>query len=390
VERPGETARPGASGRRAGDVERARLSATFARLCEVESPSGQELAIARAVRADLEALGLEVVEDDTAAQTGAECGNLLVRLPGPREGPAIMLGAHLDTVPLTDRVEVECVDGVFTNRRQAILGADDKAAVAVLMELAHAYAGGGAPVTCELLFTMSEENGLRGAKAFDVSRLESGFGYVLDHASPIGELILAAPSYYHVTADFRGRSAHSGLRPEDGRSAIVAAAKAIESVSLGRIDEGTTANVGRIEGGTATNVVPAHCRVEAEVRSLDDANARRLVAEMVDSFSWAASSTETDVDAVIEQQFHAYRIPESDPSVAVAAAALRDCGIEPVYTATGGGSDANAFQSKGFRCLNIANGTEANHTPDERVSVAALELMLDVMLNLVERAAAPC
>jgi tripeptide aminopeptidase len=370
----------------ASAAEKERLADTFVRLCEVESPSGRELEVARAVRGELERLGLEVSEDDTVAETGAGCGNLLARLPGPDGSRTILLCAHLDTVPLADVVEVERTDAYFTNRREAILGADNKAAVAVLIEVARRFAGGGAPVGCELLFTTSEEVGLRGARAFDMSRLQADFGYVFDHATVIGELILAGPTYYKVTADFSGRAAHSGIRPEQGRSAIVAAAKAIEAMQLGRLDPETTANVGRIEGGTATNVVPARCRVEAEVRSLDDEKATRKAGEMVDALTWAASSTETDVDTRIEEQFRAYRLPQTDPCVIAAAAALRDCGVEPVYTSTGGGSDANAFEAKGFRCLNIANGTEHNHTAEERVSVWALERMLDVSFRLLERA----
>jgi tripeptide aminopeptidase len=371
----------------ASAAEKERLADTFVRLCEIESPSGRELEIARAVRDELELLGLDVSEDDTATETGAGCGNLLTTLPGPDGARTIMLCAHLDTVPLADTVEVERSDDYFTNRRNAILGADNKAAVAVLLEVARRFAGGRAPVACELLFTTSEEVGLRGARAFDVSRLRSDFGYVFDHATPIGELILAAPTYYRVTADFTGRAAHSGIRPEQGRSAIVAAAKAIEAMQLGRIDPETTANVGRIEGGIATNVVAPHCRIEAEVRSLDDAKATSKAGEMVDALTWAASSTETDVDTRIEEQFRAYRLSEADPCVIAAVAALRDCGVEPVYTSTGGGSDANAFEAKGFRCLNIANGTEQNHTADERVSAWALERMLDVSVRLLERAA---
>jgi tripeptide aminopeptidase len=298
-----------------------------------------------------------------------------------------MLCAHLDTVPLDDRVEVELVEGVYRNRRKAILGADNKAAVAVLLEVARRHSVTPPPVGVELLFTMSEETGLRGARAFDPGRLAAEFGYVFDHASPIGELILAAPTYYRVIGDFHGRAAHAGLRPEAGRNAIVAAAAAINAMKLGRIDEGTTANVGTIEGGTAANVVAERCRVEAEVRSLDDTRASDEMRAMVDALTWAASETETDVDTMVEEQFRAYRIKAAEPVVRAAEAALADCGVEPVHTTTGGGSDAHAFQAKGFQCLNVANGTEANHTPDERVSAAALEKMLDVTFRLLARAA---
>ncbi len=370
-----------------GQVERSPLLGTFVALCEIESPSGREAEAAQYVRSELEALGLTVDEDGTAAETGAPCGNLYARIPGPSSARTVMLCAHLDTVPLAGRVEVELADGVFRNRHDAILGADNKAAIAVLLEIAREWPAAPPPVGVELVFTTSEEVGLRGAHAFETSRLASDFGYVFDHASPIGELILAAPTYYRVIADFRGRAAHSGLRPEEGRNAIVAAATAIGAMKLGRIDEETTANVGLIDGGTATNVVAERCRIEAEVRSLDDAKASAGAREMVDTLTWAASATETDVDVSVEEQFRAYRIPAADPVVAAAEAALRDCGVTPVQRVTGGGSDANAFAAKGFRCLNVANGTEANHTSDERVSVAALDRMLSVTRRLLARAA---
>jgi tripeptide aminopeptidase len=368
-------------------AEREGLARTFVALCEIESPSGAEAEAARFVRAELEALGLEVAEDSTGPETGAPCGNLFARIAGPPGARTIMLCAHLDTVPLADRVEVELVDGVYRNRGDGILGADNKAAVAVFLELARHFTANPPPVGLELLFTTCEEIGLRGAHAFDTSALEAEFGYVFDHASAIGELILAAPTYYQVTGEFTGRAAHSGLRPEAGRNAIVAAATAIGAMELGRVDEETTANVGVIQGGTATNVVAEHCRLEAEVRSLDDTKASDRMRALVDTLTWAASATETDVDTTVVEQFRAYRIPAGDPVVATAEAALRDCGVQPVPTATGGGSDANAFAAKGFRCLNLANGTEANHTPDERVSAWALETMLDVALRLPARAA---
>ena len=368
-------------------MTRGSLGDTFARLCEIESPSGSEAAMGAAVRAELEGMGLAVTEDDTAAETGAGCGNLLARIPGPPGTRTVMLCAHIDTVPLTDTVEVELVDGVYRNRRDAILGADDKAGVAVLIEAARRLTATGAPCGCELVFTTGEEVGLRGARAFDTSALQAEFGFVLDHAAPIGRMVVAAPTYYAVHAEFLGRSAHAGIHPEEGRSAIAAAARAVDSLRLGRIDEETTANVGVINGGAAANVVPERCTLEAEVRSLDDGKASAAVSAMVDTITWAASATETDVDTTIEEHFHAYRIPESDPTVAIASAALRDCGVEPTTCSTGGGSDASAFAAKGLPCLNLAIGVEHNHTSDERITAAALEKTLDIALRLAERAA---
>jgi tripeptide aminopeptidase len=377
-----------ATGRDEGQpAERERLEQEFARLCEIESPSGLERGMADAVAAELVSLGLEVHEDGTAHATGSDAGNLLARLPGPPGARTILLCAHLDTVPLAAPVEVVCENGVFSNRNDAILGADNKAAVAVLLAVARRLARGGSPVGVELLFTTCEELALRGAKEFDRGALQSEFGFVFDHASPIGDLIVAAPTYYRVKTCFHGAAAHAGIRPEEGRNAIAAAAKAIAAIPLGRIDDGTTANVGRIEGGTAANVVAEHCTVEMEARSLDDDRAGSLVGEIVDRAAEAASDSECDVETVVDQLFRSYRLPRSAPPVRAAAMALEGRGVEPRYVATGGGSDANAFIAAGLPVLNVANATERNHQPDESVTGEALHTMLDLTLEIVERSA---
>jgi tripeptide aminopeptidase len=289
----------------------------------------------------------------------------------------------MDTVPLDGPVEAVEQDGVIANRHDAVLGADNKAAVATILGAARRFAAQPPPVGLELVFTTSEEPGLRGAKALDRGALSSEFGFVFDHASPIGELIVAAPSYYRVQGRFRGKSAHAGIRPEDGRNAIVAAASAIAGLRLGRIDAGTTANVGRIDGGTAANVVAERCTVELEARSLDHERAGSLVSEIVDALTAGASDTECDVELGVQEQFRAYRLARSAAPVEVATAALAGLGIEARCIATGGGSDAHVFHARGLPCLNVANGTERNHQPDERVTVAALETMLDVTLGIV-------
>jgi tripeptide aminopeptidase len=373
--------------RPASDVERRRLNDTFARLCAIPSPFGAERAMADAVAGELGAMGIGVEEDGAAAAAGAECGNLLARIPGRGER-TILLCAHLDTVPEPGTVEPVLEDGGWVSRGDTILGADNKAAVAVILEVARRCAVESSPVGLELLFTVCEEVGLAGAKAFDVTTLRSEWGYVFDHASPIGEVIVASPTYYRFQTDFRGTPAHAGIRPEAGRSAIEAAARAIGAMRLGRLDEETTANIGRIEGGQSggTNIVAARCRVLGEVRSLDPVKAEAAVAEIIARAHDAANTPHCfcDVDVTTERMFDGYRHPPRAPGVLAAEAALRACGYTPTRRATGGGSDANAFEAAGLHCTNVANGTERNHEPDERVSVAALEGMLDVTYALLD------
>ena len=370
---------------RATAGERERLHALFAELCAIPSPFGHERAVADRVVAELRDMGLQVEEDGTASETGAACGNLFARVG---QTPKVLLCAHVDTVPHGDvPIEPVIVDDGWENVHAAILGADNKAAVAVMLVAARRAAAEGRSL--ELLFTPSEENALAGAKAFDIARLRSPFGYVFDHATPIGEIVTASPTYYRLTAEFHGKSAHAGIRPEDGRSAIVAAARAIARLELGRLDPETTANVGTIEGGVGgTNVVPERCRFLAEARSLDARRAEDTVRRMVDAIQDAANDPTCDVDADVdvERLFQGYRHDPAAPQVLLAERALRTAGYEPRPIVTGGGSDANALEARGFPCTNLANGTERNHEPTERVSVPALEGMLDVTLALLEEA----
>jgi tripeptide aminopeptidase len=368
---------------RASREEKDRMVEEFVRLCEIESPSRRERPAVDAVAAELCSLGLEPSEDASGAETGSDAGNLVARIPGPEGARTIMLCAHLDTVPLDGPVEVARENGTLTNRHEAILGADNKAAVAVILAVARRLVREGSPVGVELVFTTCEEIGLRGARALDRSLLRSEYGFVFDHASPIGELVVASPSYYRIDARFRGHAAHAGIRPEAGRNAIAAAARAIGRLELGRLDAETTANVGTIRGGTAPNVVAERCTVELEARSIDHERVGNVVREMVDAITEAASDAECDVETSVEEQNRGYRMARSSPPVAAAAAALEGLGIEPSYISTGGCSDANIFQAAGLPCLNMANGTERNHQPDESVTVDALETMLDVTLGLV-------
>jgi tripeptide aminopeptidase len=361
-----------------------RLLDRFVRLCETPSPTGAERAVADAVLEELRGLGVEVAEDGAAGPAHAGAGNLIARVPG-RSDTWISFFAHLDTVPHEGRIEVELDEGVYRSRGDTILGADNKAAVTVLVELAARHAGNGPPVGLELVFTVAEEDGLRGAKELEMEELRAPFGF--DHASPIGEVITAAPTYQRLQAEFAGEEAHAGIRPEVGHSAIQAAAAAIHEMGLGRLDVETTANVGTIHGGTATNVVPGHCRIDAEARSVDDARAAETMSAMVDACTWAAGEYRCDVDFDVTELFHGYRMGRRARSVAVAKTALERCGHEPIEVATGGGSDANALMAAGYEALLLANGTKANHTPEESVPASSIVSMFEICEAILREAA---
>lgn len=336
--------------------------------------------------AELRGLGVEVIEDDRAGEARAGAGNLVARVPGRRD-EWVGFCAHLDTVPHDRPIEVVLDEGVYRSRGETILGADNKAAVTVLCELLAQAAQEPGEIGVEVLFTVAEEDGLRGAKAFDASGLRAKCGFVLDHASPIGEVITAAPSYQRLVAEFEGVEAHAGIRPEAGRSAIAAAASAVATMELGRIDEETTTNVGVIGGGSASNVVAAHCRLEGEARSIDPARAAEEVGRLSEACAMGASEHGCDVDVSVEELFRGYRTPSGSRALGLAEAGLRKAGYEPSRVATGGGSDANALLLKGLDCVLLANGTVANHTADERVEATELDRMLDVCLAIWAEAA---
>jgi tripeptide aminopeptidase len=367
--------------RPASEAEKARLAALFADLCRIRSPSWQEAEVAGRVARELRSMGLDVAED--------EAGNLLARIPARAGARTVLLCGHMDTVEPVAPVEPVLVDDGWENAHEGILGADNKTAVATILEVARRCTIEGAPVGLELLFTVAEEVGLQGAKRFDRDRLGAEFGYVFDHATPIGGVVVASPPLYRIEAEFRGKAAHAGLRPEEGRSAILAAAHAAEKMPHGRIDAQTTANLGYLHGGVeSTNVVAERCRLLAEVRSVDPDRAEEVLAGVIDALHDGASHGECDVDLTTEKQVTGYRQRPSAPAVAAAEAALRACGYEPQRIVTGGASDANVFSAAGLPCVNVANGTEHNHEPGERVSVNALESMLDVTFALLDEAAA--
>jgi len=365
-----------------------RVVDLFLDLCAIPSPPGQERAVADRITRELDAIGLEWDEDGCGPAIGSTAGNVLCRLPGNVEGVPIFLCAHFDTVPLAGNLDpVVGEDGIARNAGGTILGADDKSALAVMVEAARRIVEEGRPhAGVELLFTPMEEIGLVGANAFDATRLQARVGYVYDQAAPIGDVVVGSPTAQELELTFVGRAAHAGMYPEEGRSAVLAAARAIVDMPLGRIDEVTSANVGLVRGGTARNVVPERCSLEAEVRSHDDARVTEVVQQIVDAAAFAASLSECSLETRVEQKYRGYRFRDDDLPVRLAVEALAHAGYAARLGLSGGAADANVFNARGLQCVNLANGMTDIHTPDERIAIEDLERMVDVTLALVDAA----
>jgi len=329
----------------------------------------------------LRGLGLSPGEDDF--------GNVYAGLEPTAEGTPLFFCAHLDTVPPAGELRPVVEDGVIRNVGGTILGGDNKAAVVQMLEgTRRVLVENVAHAGIELVFTRQEEVGLHGAAAFDATRLRAKLGFVYDQEGPIGEIILGAPFAQGLEITFLGRAAHAGMSPEEGRSAIQAAAKAIADLRLGRVDEETTANVGVISGGTAGNIVPERCSFVAEARCHDERKLGELVQEMLDVCAFAASEAECEMQSESRKSYRGYRFGKSEEVVGLAAAALERCGHEVRYRLSGGAADANVFNERGLRCLNLTHGVYDFHSPSERIAVVDLEAMVDVTVALVEAARA--
>jgi len=361
--------------------------ALFLELAALPSPPGEERAVADRVLAYLHDLGLEADEDGAGAEIGSTMGNVYCRVRPTTEGMPLFLCAHLDTVPPAGPIEPVVDDGVVRNAGGTILGADNKAAVAAMLHATRrVLAEGRRHAGIELVFTPKEEVGLRGAYAFDAARLQARVGFVYDQQGPIGEVVLGSPTARALELRFHGRAAHAGMAPEEGRSAIAAAARAVADLRLGRIDEETTANVGLIDGGSARNIVPEWCTLAAEARSHDESKLSALVQEMLDTAAFAASVSDCALETEVEESYRGYRFRRDDGPVRFAAAALERCGYAPSYALSGGGADANVFNERGLPCVNLANGMAEIHSSAEHVAVADLEGMVEVSLALFEEA----
>ncbi|MCR4407690.1 MAG: M20/M25/M40 family metallo-hydrolase [Anaerolineae bacterium] len=356
-------------------INRDRLLDTFLTLVQIDSPSGEEEAIARHLADRLIALGLAVHHDNA--------GNLIARTDS--SGEPLLLNAHMDTVGQDRGIRPIVENGIVRTDGTTILGGDDKSGVAIILEVLQTMRERGLPYPpLEIALTVSEEIGLLGSKALDMSQFQARQALVLDSGGPIENVVVSAPSQDVLHAVIHGKAAHAGVIPEEGINAIVVAAEAITHMPLGRIDEETTANIGLISGGTAINIVPDRAELHGEARSRNENKLVAQVQAMTRALEEAAARHGAGVEIKVTHSFSAYTLDEDSPLVQRVIRAAERLGLTPSLVTSGGGSDANVFNAGGLAALVLSTGMKDVHTPQETIAVEDMVRSAELVLNIVQ------
>lgn len=370
-------------------INEERLLNEFLELVQIDSETKFETQIAKVLKKKFRDLGVEVYEDDTTAVTGHGAGNLICTLQATKEGvDPIYFTSHMDTVVPGNGVKPSIKDGYVVTDGTTILGADDKTGLAVMLEIVKVLKEQNiAHGTIQFVITVGEESGLLGAKALDPSLMKAKFGYALDSDGKVGNIIVAAPTQAKVRATIIGKTAHAGVAPEKGISAITMASKAISRMPLGRIDEETTANIGRFEGGKQTNIVCDHVDVLAEARSLITEKMEAQVAKMKDAFESAAEEMGGRAEVEIEVMYPGFKFGEGDHVVEIAKKAAAKIGRPSELLHSGGGSDANVIAGFDIPTVNLAVGYEEIHTTNERMPIEELNKLAEMVIAIIKEVA---
>lgn len=367
-------------------VNETRLVDEFFKLVKVDSETKNEAKIAEVLKKKLTTLGVEVYEDNSKEITGHGAGNLICTLKGNKQGiDPIYFTSHMDTVVPGVNIKPSIKEGYIVSDGTTILGADDKAGLAAILEsiqlLQENEVSHG---DIQFIITVGEESGLVGAKAVDKELIKAKFGYALDSNGEVGDIIVAAPTQAKIQTIIKGKTAHAGLEPEKGISAITLAAKAISKMPLGRIDEETTANIGRFEGGKQTNIVVDHVEILAEARSLNPEKLEKQVAKMKEVFEKTAEQYGGSADVDIQIMYPGFSQEAGDEVVEVARNAAKTIGRHSQLLKSGGGSDANIIAGFGIPTVNLAVGYEEIHTTNERISVENLVKITELVVAIIK------
>lgn len=368
-------------------VNKQRLISEFLKLIQIDSPSSKEGAIAKFLVDKLEKLGFEVYIDHAGVKTGGEIGNVIAKLKGNRTGKTLLFSAHMDTVNPGEGINpiIDEVNGLIKSDGTTVLGSDDKAGIAAILEAVRIIKENNIDHgDIQIVFSIWEEGGLLGAKYLDYSMIKADYAFVLDGGGAPGKIIVKAPAQDNIKVKIKGRPSHAGVSPEEGISAVMVAARAIEKMKLLRIDEETTANIGIINGGIATNIVMPELEIRAESRSLNNSKLDAQTKHMVDTFKQAADDFGAEIEIKTQRMYGAFNINGNDEIVDFLKKVFSNMAIEPSVISTGGGSDTNILNANGIKAVNLSVGMEKAHTLEEYIAIQDLVNSARMIVEIIK------
>ncbi|MEA4847556.1 MAG: M20/M25/M40 family metallo-hydrolase [Clostridiaceae bacterium] len=364
-----------------------RMVNEFIEMVKVSSLSLKEGRFASLLAKKLKALDFDVYVDRAGEVTGGDTGNVLGRLKGNPGTQPILLCAHMDTVVPGENINPVIHEGTIYSDGTTILGGDDKAGIAAILEAVRCIKENNIPHgDIEVAFTICEEGGMFGAKNMDYGWLRSKLAFVLDSGGNVGKVIVQAPAQFKILSIIKGKAAHAGVAPEKGISAIQAAARAIDRMKLLRIDEETTANVGSINGGSATNIVCDKVKIAMEARSLKRSKVDAQVNHMLECIDSACREYGAEHETEQYLSYPEFSIEMDSAAIKLVTAAMNRIGIKAVFESTGGGSDTNIMSEKGLQAVTLAIGMTNVHTTSECIAISNMEKTAELVAALIQEA----
>lgn len=356
-------------------MENKRLIDEFLELVQINSLSFKEGNVAKVLIKKLEEIGFSVYVDDAGEKLGGETGNIIATLKGTKKRKTVMFSSHMDTVSPGEGVKpiIDEENGIIKSDGTTVLGSDDKAGICAILEGIRVIKENNIEHSdIQVVFSICEEGGLRGAKNLDYSKINADMAFVLDSGGAPGEIITKAPAQDSIKVKIKGKPAHAGLQPENGISAIMVASRAIENMKLLRIDEETTANIGIVKGGIATNIVMPELEIVAEARSLNEEKLEKQTNHMIETFKKAGEDFGAEVEIEVVRSYSPINIDENDEIVQIAKKAFANMSVESNIASTGGGSDTNILNKNGIKAVNLGVGMTNAHTLEEYIKIEDL------------------
>ncbi|HUT86046.1 MAG TPA: M20/M25/M40 family metallo-hydrolase [Elusimicrobiales bacterium] len=377
-------------------LNKKRMISTLLEFVSIYSPALKEKKLANNLVSKLKKLGCSVTVDNAHKKFGGEVGNIIAKLPGTgtaKNYKPILLNSHTDTVEPAKNVKPKIHNGKITSDGTTILGGDCKAGLTIVLEILHVLKEQKLPhPPVEILFDAAEEVGHLGLENIDSSKLRAKKGLVLD--GDVAEVITRAPSRHLFDIAITGKTAHAGVNPEKGISAIEIAVKAVAKMKFGKIDHETVANIAVFKSENGLNVVAQEAHIKGELRSHNKQKVQKLINHMKNCLEKEVKATRKKVDGKwicakfnfkTKKMYSSFKISDKNPFLKTIIKSAASQGVNLKTASINAGCGSNSLVKHGITAPLIDIGYRNAHTTSEYVSIKdffnGAKVALAIVLN---------